>query len=352
MTREWNDNLHVTYESSYLNVLMYQAYLDWAAIETSAFGDSTLATQYTAAASTIKARFNLNTSSGGFWDPSSNYFVAWRDLDGSVHGSVHQAQIGLMAINAGLTDLARSQALLTSIDNDMRANSLELIPENFVDYASGESPEAFQTGVEDGAVYPLFVDFYMQAAARVGERAQSLLLLNNVISRYKSDGFVGFSHLNWSLQGTGGFQENSLPVNANAVAGLYRWVLGIQPTVAGITVAPNISPAAYGSSVTEQIRGTQQVTVSYRSETDVNVNWSSTTLPVSLVWSGQTPGASLTVTDKGWLIRSLPTPSERSPTPTRAVAPTNSYSNQDRRLGTCHTHRELHTPTVKIPRRR
>lgn len=301
ITREWNDNIYVTYQSAYLNIMMYDALSRWADLESSLWSDTSLASLYRQTADKIASQFNKTTSDGGFWDPVTSSFVYWRDQDGSIHGNVVQSQVNLMAIEVGLTDLQRSKQILQAISQAMTANHLLLIPENFVSYPSSEVPsgEGFQDGVENGAIYPLFVEDYMAAAAKVGERDMSLTYLNNVLQRYQKDGFNGFSHLNWSLSNPGGFQERWFPVNANAAAGLYKWMLGVQPTRNGITIAPNIPSSMNSSNVTETVRGTETISITYFSETSLNINWSSSTLPVTVSWSGQTPQTVYTITDNG-----------------------------------------------------
>lgn len=302
--REWNDIFLIGNESSYINLLMYQALTEWSDLEANVFGNKTLAKRYTQIASALKTQFNKNTEDGGFWSTKNQSFVYWLDKDGSIHGDVVQAQIDLMSIEAGLTPLSRSKTLMGTIDSYMSKNNLKMIPENFIDYDKSEYPDfqginAFKTGVENGAVYPLFVNDYMAAEAKIGERSKSLTYLENTISLYKKNGFYGFSHLNWDLTIPNGFQEKWFPVNANAASGLYRYILGIQPTRTGITIAPNLPAKMYGTCITKTIRGNQTITVKYLSETSLNVSWDASKLPATVLWSGLIPNGSYTISDNG-----------------------------------------------------
>lgn len=140
----------------------------------------------------------------------------------------------------------------------------------------------------------------MAAAAKIGERDRSLAYLNQVVNRYKSDGFRGWSHLDWNLNAPGGvFQEKWFPVNAIAASGLYRWMPGIQPTRSGVTIAPNIPAAMNGTNVAVKIRGTENLSVNYVNELSLVIDWSSSNLPVTVKWSGQAPGLTYTVVDNG-----------------------------------------------------
>lgn len=304
LLREWNDIFNIGNESSYINLLMYKALTEWSSMETNVFGNQVLGKRYAQIASNLKNQFNKNTDNGGFWSTKSKSFVYWIDKDGSIHGDVVQAQIGLMSIEAGLTDLSRSKIIISTIDSYMSKNSLKLIPENFINYSKSEYPDyqginAFKTGVENGAIYPLFVNDYMAAAAKIGKRSQSLTYLENTVSLYKKNGFYGYSHLDWNLNIPKGFQEKWFPVNANAASGLYRYILGIQPTMAGITISPNLSVKMYGTSVTKTIRGSQILKVKYLSEAKLNIDWNASKLPATVVWSGLTEGGVYTVSDNG-----------------------------------------------------
>src|SRR2546429_6801391 len=105
---------------------------------------------------------------------------------------------------------------------------------------------------------------YMRAAALVGERNRSLTYLNNTLARYTTDGFNGWSHLDWNLAAHGG--EAWFPSNANGATGLFTDVLGIQPTAAGVTIAPNIPASMDGSTVTRTIHANDPLTVFYHDE--------------------------------------------------------------------------------------
>lgn len=300
--REWNDGLYVRYESGYVNELMYEALTEWSSLETSVFGDQQLGASYAAIAAQLKTQFNQDDTSGGLWDPGTGMFAYWRCPDGTVQGAVQQTQINLQAIYYGMVDLSRAKQILDGIDHDMQIYHLPLIPENFAPYqrhVETGSYNGFQTGLENGAIYPLLTEEYMRAAALVGERDRSLTYLNNAVARYTQDGYDGWSYLTWFLTPRFGCCEAWFPANANPAAGLFTDMLGIQPTAAGVTIAPNIPASMDGTTVTKTIAAADSLTVTYHKELSETVDYSSAARPVTLQWSGQTPSTAYTVTDNG-----------------------------------------------------
>lgn len=299
--REWNDGIYVKYESGYVNELMYQALTEWSSLERTTFHDTALANSYSSIAARLKTQFNLNDDAGGLWDPSTGMFAYWRCPDGTVQGKVEQTQVNLQAIFSGIVSLPRAQQILAGIDKNMQLEHLKLIPENFIPLApttEDYSGDHFGDGIEDGSVYPLMTEEYMRAAAIVGERNSSLTYLDNTLARYTQDGFNGWSFLNsLTLQPRPG--EAWFPANANAAAGVYSDMLGIQPTADGLTIAPNIPASMYGTHVTEKIHSSDTVSITYHSELSQSVQYSSGDQPVTLQWSGQQPSRRYTVSDNG-----------------------------------------------------
>jgi hypothetical protein len=300
--REWNDGVYVRYESGYVNELMYEALTEWASLENGTFHDTQLADSYASIAATLKAQFNKDDTDGGLWDPATGAFAYWRCPDGTVQGKVVQTQINLQAIYYGMVSLDRGKQILNAIDHYMKLYHLSLIPQNFIPLKTGVetySGNGFQTGIENGAIYPLLTEEYMRAAAVLGERDRSLTYLNNLVARYTRDGFNGWSMLTWFLTPRYGCCEAWFPSNANGAAGLFTDILGIQPTASGVTVAPNIPSAMNGTTVTKAIGSSDEVTVTYHSELSETVRYTSDTRPVTLQWSGQSPSTDCTVLDNG-----------------------------------------------------
>ncbi|WP_335982525.1 discoidin domain-containing protein [Streptomyces sp. CA2R106] len=298
--REWNDAQYVSYESGYVNELMYQALVQWSGLEKDVFHDTAQAGEYASIAAKLKSQFNRDDTDGGLWDPGTGMFAYWRNADGTVQGKVQQTQINLQAVYFGLVDLQRGRQILDGIDTQMRRYGLTMLPENFIalnrDTESSHG-NGFETGLENGAIYPMMTEEYMRAAAVLGERSRSLTYLDNTLERYTQDGFDGWSRLTWFLTARAGGQEAWFPANANGATGLYSDVLGIQPTAAGVTVAPNIPAAMNGTAVSRTIHSADRLSVTYHNELSETVDYSAARQPVTLQWSGQTPHATYTVTD-------------------------------------------------------
>jgi hypothetical protein len=299
--REWNDAYYVKYQSGYVNALMYGALTQWSDVERTVFQDEDRATRYADMAARLKERFNRDAADGGLWDPETGMFAYWRCPDGTAQAAVQHTQLNLQAIALGLVDVDRARQILDGIDEQMAVNHLEMLPENFLPVLPNTeewSGDHFQSGLEDGAVYPFFTELYMRAAAFVGERERSLDYLDATLERYTEDGFVGWSFLDWSLEPRLG--EAWFPSNANAAAGLFTSVLGIQPTGDGVVVAPNVPERMNGTTVTREVDD-EELTVTYNDALDQTVRYSGLddgkTLTVR--WTGQEPGRSYTVRDRG-----------------------------------------------------
>ena len=251
-------------------------------------------------AASLKEQFNKDTADGGLWDPATGMFAYWRCPDGTVQAAVKHTQLNLQAVAFGMVDVERGKAILDGIDVEMRKNRLPMIPQNFYPVLPNTeewSGDHFQSGLEDGPIYPFMTEMYMRAANVVGERERSLTYLDNTLARYTEDGFNGWSFLDWSLKPRLG--EAWFPTNANAAGGVYTSMLGIQPTADGVTIAPNFPAAMNGSSVTKTIHESDSLTVTYHSVLDQTVTYRTDddAQRVTMQWSGQEPGASYTVRD-------------------------------------------------------
>ncbi len=296
--REWNDAFYVHGRSGYVNELMYRALDLWSGIERDVYGDSARADSYAATAAQLKEQFNKSTADGGLWDPKMGMFAYWLCPDGTPQASVKHTQLNLQAVAFGMVDLDRGRAILDGVDVEMRKNRLPMIPQNFYPILPNTeewSGDHFQSGLEDGPIYPFMTEMYMRAANVVGERERSLTYLDNTLDRYTEDGFNGWSFLDWSLKKRLG--EAWFPTNANAAGGVYTSMLGIRPTAHGVTIAPNFPAAMDGSNVTKTIHDADTLTVTYHSVLDQTVRYRTKddTQRVTMQWSGQEPGATYTV---------------------------------------------------------
>lgn len=295
--REWNDSFFVRKASGYVNELMYAALTQWASLEKEVFDDSATAADYTATAAKLKEQFNKSTDDGGLWDAETGMFAYW-SCDGTAQVNVQHTQINLRAISFGLADLKRSKQILDGIDAQMQRTELPLIPMNFwpITYADEWSGDHFQSGLEDGSIYPFMTEEYARAAAVVGERERTLTYINNALELYTRDGYNGYSYVTWT--GAPKSQEAWFPSNANVGTGLYLDVLGINATAEGVEVAPNIPTDMVGTSITQGVHG-GSISVDYTGQLSQTVTYRAEGETVTMSWSGQKPGKTYTVRDDG-----------------------------------------------------
>ena len=298
--REWNDAFYVHGRSGYVNELMYRALTMWSGLERDVFGDTARADSYAATAATLKEQFNKDTADGGLWDPKMGMFAYWLCPDGTPKASVKHTQLNLQAVAFGMVDVERGKEILDGVDVEMRKNRLPMVPQNFYPILPNTeewSGDHFQSGLEDGPIYPFMTEMYMRAANVVGERERSLTYLDNTLARYTEDGFNGWSFLDWSLKPR--FGEEWFPTNANAAGGVYTSMLGIRPSADGVTIAPNFPEAMDGSEVTKTIHSADRLTVTYHSVLDQTVDYRTedASQQVTMEWSGQQPGVTYTVRD-------------------------------------------------------
>jgi len=298
-SREWNDAFFVCNESAYVNEMMYAALDEWSIIEREIYGDAERADRYAATAAGLKETFNKDGADGGLWSEETGAFAFWRETDGALKGDVQQIQVNLRAIFFGMVDRDRAIQILDGIDEQMAKNDLPMLPMNFWPIHENDEwrGDHFQTGLEDGAIYPLMTEEYMRAAAVVGERERGVEYMNNAIDRYAEDGYIGYSYVTWA--GDPKKQEEWFPTNANVAGGMYLDVLGIQPTREGLTLAPNLPKSVNGAEVTREVHPGEFATIRYNNAIAQTVDYTAEGRTVTMKWSGQEPGNRYVAIDNG-----------------------------------------------------
>jgi len=296
-SREWNDAFYVCNESAYVNELMYAALVKWAEIEGEVYGDTARARAYASTSENLRENFNKSGADGGLWHEESGMFAFWRETDGTLKAAVQQTQVNLRAISFGMVDRERAIQILEGIDRQMAVNELKMLPMNFwpIHEKDEWGGDHFQTGLEDGAIYPFMTEEYMRAAAVVGERERGLKYMNNAVDRYAQDGYVGYSYITW--EGAPKKQEEWFPTNANVATGLYLDLLGIRPSRDGLTIAPNFPEEMNGAKVTRQVHPGETATITYTGVLTQTVTYDSPGRTVTMQWSGQEPGERYFVVD-------------------------------------------------------
>src|SRR5208282_4492292 len=113
---DWIDVIWAAHKNALVNAELYYALTLWAGAE-DVLGDTAQASKYRGCAARLKAAFNKNTADGGFWDPQNQWYVYWRDQDGSIHGNNLVTPVNFTAIGYGLCDdPARRSAILQRME--------------------------------------------------------------------------------------------------------------------------------------------------------------------------------------------------------------------------------------------
>ena len=121
---DWIDVVWASYENALVNAELYGALQLWADAE-DALNDPTDAANYRAFAARLKASFNRPIADGGFWDPTNQWYVYWRDQDGSIHGNNLVTPVNFAAIAYGICDDdSRRKAILDRMEQEMQKENL------------------------------------------------------------------------------------------------------------------------------------------------------------------------------------------------------------------------------------
>jgi glycogen debranching enzyme len=100
---DWIDVVWAAYENAFVNAALYEALELWADDE-DALGDPGRAVSYRDFAERLKTSFNRPIADGGFWDPANQWYIYWRDKDGSIHGNNLVPPVNFAAIAYGICD--------------------------------------------------------------------------------------------------------------------------------------------------------------------------------------------------------------------------------------------------------
>lgn len=249
---DWIDIIWASYENALVNAELYDALTLWAADE-ERLGDSVAAAKYRDFAARLKASFNQPISKGGFWDPAHQWYVYWRDQDGSIHGNNLVVPVNFAAIAYGLCDDAsRQSAILDQMETGMQKENLFSWPLNFYPY---DRPEGAGSNFpfpryENGDLFLSWDELGVRAYA-VHDPAIALKYVRKILARYAQDGLSYQRYLRNSQEGAG---DDILAGNCMAVAGLYRDIYGIQPQPDRLYLEPHLTVDLNGTEVRYQLR--------------------------------------------------------------------------------------------------
>ena len=186
---DWIDVIWAAHENALVNAEMYYALVLWADIE-DLLGDASRAATYRGCAAKLKTAFNKPVAEGGFWDPQNQWYVYWREKDGSIHGNNLVTPVNFAAIGYGLCDdAARRQAILGRIEREMLKENLFFWPLNFFPYQPDEGhPLNFPfPKYENGDIFLSWGELAVRAYAR-SEPAIAVKYIKNILEKYDTDG--------------------------------------------------------------------------------------------------------------------------------------------------------------------
>jgi hypothetical protein len=250
---DWMDVVWASYEVASINAYMYNALIRWSDLE-KLLGDKNMSEKYQDLALKLKTTFNKNIADGGFWNPDKNWYVYWREKDGSIHGNNLVSMINFLAIGYGLCDdPVRKNAILSKMEDLMQKENLFIWPSCFFPYEDN-------VGLRNvNYPYPNYEngDLFL-AWAELGTRCYSeknpeiaLKYIQNVITRYESDGLAYQRYSRLKQNGEG---DDILSNNIMAVVGLYRNIYGIRPRYNRLYIEPHLTTELNGTKLNYWLR--------------------------------------------------------------------------------------------------
>jgi hypothetical protein len=250
---DWIDVIWASYENAFVNAELYYALGLWADAE-DALNDPTHAAIYRSFAARLKTSFNRPIADGGFWDPTNQWYVYWRDQDGSIHGDNLVTPVNFAAIAYGICDdAARRKAILDRIESEMQKDGLFSWPLNFFPYQRNEGGGGnfpFPR-YENGDLFLSWDELGIRAYA-ADNPAIALKYVRNILARYGEDGLSFQRYLRQSQKGAGG---DILAGNCMAIVGLYRDIYGIQPKPNRLFLDPHLTHELNGTKLRYKLRG-------------------------------------------------------------------------------------------------
>ncbi|MGA2245778.1 MAG: hypothetical protein ABSH48_12320 [Verrucomicrobiota bacterium] len=250
---DWIDIIWAAYENALVNAELYYALGLWAGAE-DALGDPAQAANYRDFAGRLKISFNQPVSEGGFWNSANQWYVYWRDKDGSVHGDNLVIPVNFAAISYGLCDdPVRRKAILDRIEAGMQKENLFSWPLNFLPYQreEGAGSNFPFPRYENGDLFLSWGEVAVRAYAAY-DPALALKYIKKNLARYDKDGLSFQRYLRQHQDGAG---DDILAGNCMAIVGLYRDIYGIQPRPNRLYLEPHLTTELNGTQLRYPLRG-------------------------------------------------------------------------------------------------
>ena len=250
---DWIDVVWAAYENAFVNAGLYEALGLWADDEDT-LKDPAHAAAYRDFAACLKTSFNRSIDDGGFWNPTNQWYVYWRDKDGSIHGNNLVEPVNFAAIAYGICDDdSRRKAILDRMEQEMQKENLFSWPLCFFSFqpeeGGGGNPKF--PSYENGDIFLSWNELGVRAYANY-EPAIALKYVRNILTRYGEDGLSFQRYLRRSQKGAG---ADILAGNCMAIVGLYRDIYGIQPQPNRLYLEPHLTPELNGTRLRYELRG-------------------------------------------------------------------------------------------------
>jgi hypothetical protein len=254
---DWIDVVWAAHKNALVNAELYYALTLWADAE-EVLGDAAHAAECRQCAAKLKASYNKPIAEGGFWDPQNQWYVYWRDKDGSIHGNNLVTPVNVAAIGYGLCeDAERREAILGRMEGEMQKEHLFFWPLNFFPYQPGEGHRLnfpFPK-YENGDIFLSWGELAVRAYAK-SKPEIAVKYIKNVLEKYEADGLSFQRYERKSQRGTG---EDILAGNCMTVVGLYRDIYGIQPKHNRLYLEPHLTAELDGTQLRYNLRNQSYV---------------------------------------------------------------------------------------------
>ncbi len=255
---DWLDVVWASWEVSTINAFMYKALVRWSELE-GLLGDKATAEKYLNLAVKLKAAFNKTIADGGFWDPKNQWYVHWREPDGSVYGNNLVSVVNFLAIGYGVCeDPIRKINIMNKMEVLMQKEKLFIWPACFFPYEENVgllNVNYPYPNYENGDMFLAWAELGTRCYAEKNPET-AVKYIRNVISQYEKDG-LGFQRYTRVKQTGAG--DDILSNNIMAIVGLYRNIYGIRPQHNRLYLEPHLTSDLNGTKIKYWLRNKDYV---------------------------------------------------------------------------------------------